>query len=58
VSKQWEWGGTRAYALRFRAEAFNLTNHAQFDEPQYTLTNAAFARSPTPSMMDACCSSA
>lgn len=44
VTRRWEWGGTRVYTLQFRAEAFNLTNHAQFDKPQYTLTNAAFGK--------------
>ena len=44
VSRQWQWGGRRAYTLRFQAEAFNLTNHPQFDGPQYTLTSAAFGK--------------
>lgn len=44
VSRQWSWGSRGAYILRFQAEAFNLTNHAQFDAPQYTLTSTAFGK--------------
>jgi hypothetical protein len=44
VSRQWKWGAPRAYSLEFRAEAFNLGNHAQFDAPQYTLTASTFGK--------------
>jgi hypothetical protein len=44
VSREWGWGSERAYRLRFRAEAFNAGNHAQFDGPQYTLTSPSFGK--------------
>jgi hypothetical protein len=44
VSRQWTWGKQRPMAMRFRAEAYNLTNHAQFDQPNYTLTSSAFGK--------------
>jgi hypothetical protein len=44
VNRQWNWGRQHPLALRFRAEAFNLTNHAQFDEPQYTFTSPSFGK--------------
>jgi hypothetical protein len=36
--------GARTGRVRLRAEAFNLTNHPQFDQPQYNLSNPAFGR--------------
>ncbi len=44
ISRQWSWGRRSPMALRFRAEAYNLTNHAQFDAPNYTLTSSAFGK--------------
>jgi hypothetical protein len=44
VNRQWHWGARRAYTLRFQAEAYNLTNHAQFDAPQYALTSTSFGK--------------
>jgi hypothetical protein len=44
VSREWKFGGGREYAARFRAEAFNLGNHPQFDEPQRNLTSPAFGK--------------
>jgi hypothetical protein len=44
VTKQWRWDGAREWALLLRGEAYNLTNHAQFDEPQRNLSSAAFGK--------------
>jgi hypothetical protein len=44
ISRRWRWGlqGERAFLLR--AEAFNLTNRPQFDEPQRNLSSPAFGK--------------
>jgi hypothetical protein len=44
VSREFPLGGRSEQRLRFRAQAFNLTNHPQFDEAQHNLTNPAFGR--------------
>lgn len=44
VSRQWKWVKPRSFSLQFRAEAFSLMNHAQFDAPQNTLTSGAFGK--------------
>lgn len=44
VGKQWRWNGWREWNLSFRAEAYNLTNHPQFDEPQRNLSSPSFGR--------------
>ncbi|MBI3278678.1 MAG: TonB-dependent receptor, partial [Acidobacteria bacterium] len=45
ITRQWRWGGATAEkTLLFRVEAFNLTNHPQFDEPQRNLTSPSFGR--------------
>jgi hypothetical protein len=44
VSREWKWGGARSYLLRFQAEAFNFTNHPQFDAPQNNLTSPSFGQ--------------
>lgn len=44
LGKQWRWNGRREWTLRFRAEAYNLTNHPQFDEPQRNLSSPSFGR--------------
>jgi hypothetical protein len=38
------WRGAREKTLQFRADAFNLTNTPQFDEPQRNLTSPAFGK--------------
>ncbi|MBI3473358.1 MAG: TonB-dependent receptor [Candidatus Solibacter usitatus] len=44
VTKQWRWGGRRERAFLFRAEAANLANHPQFDEPQRNLSAPSFGK--------------
>jgi hypothetical protein len=44
ITKQWRWSGRRERSAQFRAEAFNLSNHAQFDEPQRNLSSPSFGR--------------
>ncbi|MBK9167408.1 MAG: hypothetical protein IPM24_08065 [Bryobacterales bacterium] len=45
VSKQWTFGQNgHLTSLVFRAEAVNLANHPQFDEPQRNLTAPQFGR--------------
>ena len=44
VGKQWRWNGGREWTLAFRAEAYNLANHPQFDEPQRNLSSPSFGR--------------
>jgi hypothetical protein len=45
VSKQWHWaGGGREWTAQLRAEAYNLTNTPQFDEPQRNLSSPAFGK--------------
>lgn len=44
IAKEWRFQGQREYRLVFRAEGFNATNHAQFDEPQRNLSSPAFGK--------------
>ncbi|HUS05553.1 MAG TPA: hypothetical protein VMZ52_04625 [Bryobacteraceae bacterium] len=44
LTRAWLWGSTAERSLQFRVEAFNLTNHPQFDEPQRNLTSPAFGK--------------
>jgi hypothetical protein len=44
VTKQWRWDGAREWTLLLRGEAYNLANHAQFDEPQRNLSSPAFGK--------------
>jgi hypothetical protein len=44
VTKQWLGGRTREWRLLLRAEAYNLTNTPQFDEPQRNYTSPAFGK--------------
>ncbi len=44
VTKQWRWSGRSERLAMFRAEAFNLTNTPQFDEPQRNLSSPSFGR--------------
>lgn len=43
VAKVWKYGPNGG-AVAFRAEAFNLTNHPQFDEPQRNLSAPPFGK--------------
>lgn len=44
VAREWKWGSGRTYLLRFQADAYNLTNHPQFDQPQTQLTSPSFGK--------------
>ncbi|MFB3826815.1 MAG: TonB-dependent receptor domain-containing protein [Bryobacteraceae bacterium] len=44
VSRSWRFGGRGERTLVLRGEAFNLTNHPQFDEPQRNLSSPAFGK--------------
>jgi len=44
IAREWKWGGQRAYLLRLQADAYNLTNHPQFEAPQVNLTAPSFGR--------------
>jgi hypothetical protein len=44
LTKQWHWGARSERVVMFRGEAFNLTNHPQFDEPQRNLSSPAFGK--------------
>ena len=45
ISREWNWNqGDQVFAFRFRAEVFNLTNHAQFDEPGRSLSSKDFGK--------------
>ncbi|MCS7314809.1 MAG: hypothetical protein RMI94_00830 [Bryobacterales bacterium] len=44
LSKQWSLGSNGERLLVFRAEAYNLCNHPQFDEPQRNLSSPSFGR--------------
>jgi hypothetical protein len=44
LSKQWRFGAHSERTIHVRAEAFNLTNHPQFDEPQRNLSSPAFGK--------------
>jgi hypothetical protein len=44
LTKQWRWGGQGERSVLFRAEAYNLTNHPQFDEPQRNLSAPPFGK--------------
>ena len=44
VTKQWLGGSSREWRLLLRAEAYNLANTPQFDEPQRNYTSPAFGK--------------
>lgn len=44
LTKQWRWSGKREWTALVRGEAYNLTNHPQFDEPQRNLSSPSFGR--------------
>ena len=44
LAREWAWGAQRTYRVRFRAEAFNAGNHAQFDKAQENLTSPSFGK--------------
>jgi len=45
VSREWKWQhADQILIFRFQAQAFNLTNHAQFDEPGSTLSSKNFGK--------------
>jgi len=44
LTKQWRWGGSRERTVLLRGEAYNLTNHPQFDEPQRNLSAPPFGK--------------
>lgn len=44
LAKQWRWSRSREWTIQFRAEAYNLANHPQFDEPQRNLSAPSFGR--------------
>jgi hypothetical protein len=43
IMKSWRWG-SNGWSVNLRGEAYNLTNHPQFDEPQRNLTSPAFGK--------------
>ncbi len=43
-TKRWKLGGASERTVQFRAEAFNLGNHPQFDEPNRNLNATAFGK--------------
>jgi hypothetical protein len=44
LSRSWRLGAGRERTAILRGEAYNLTNHAQFDEPQRNLSSPSFGR--------------
>jgi hypothetical protein len=44
LGKSWRLGNGHERTLMFRAEAYNLANHPQFDEPQRNLSSPAFGK--------------
>jgi len=44
VTRELHWLPAAERSVLLRAEVFNLTNHAQFDEPQRTLTGSSFGK--------------
>jgi hypothetical protein len=44
LSRQWHWSARREWIGVFRIEAYNLANHAQFDEPQRNYSSPAFGK--------------
>jgi hypothetical protein len=44
LSKSWRFGNGSQRTAILRGEAYNLTNHAQFDEPQRNLSSPSFGR--------------
>jgi TonB dependent receptor len=44
LTRQWRLSGHREWNAQLRAEAYNLSNHAQFDEPQRNLSSPSFGR--------------
>ena len=44
VTKRWNLGTSREWVVLLRAEAYNLTNTPQFDEPQRNYTSPSFGK--------------
>ncbi len=44
LTKLWRFNGRREWTALLRGEAYNLTNHAQFDEPQRNYSAPAFGK--------------
>jgi len=44
LGKLWRFNAGREWTATLRGEAYNLTNHAQFDEPQRNLSSPSFGR--------------
>jgi hypothetical protein len=44
LARQWRISAHREWLAQLRLEAYNLTNHAQFDEPQRNLSAPAFGK--------------
>ena len=44
LTKQWRWAGSRERTVLLRGEAYNLTNHPQFDEPQRNFSAPPFGK--------------
>jgi hypothetical protein len=44
ITRQWHGGRAREWRLLLRAEAYNLSNTPQFDEPQRNFTSPAFGK--------------
>ncbi len=44
LTKQWRWGNSSERTVLLRGEAYNLTNHPQFDEPQRNLSAPPFGK--------------
>jgi hypothetical protein len=44
LTKQWRTSGPHEWTAVLRAEAYNLANHPQFDEPQRNLSSPAFGK--------------
>jgi hypothetical protein len=44
IAREWRFGGSRPYTLRFQGDAYNLTNHPQFNRPQNNLTSPSFGK--------------
>ena len=44
LTKQWRLNNGHGWTVLLRAEAYNVTNHPQFDEPQRNLTSQSFGR--------------
>ncbi|MEQ1884953.1 MAG: hypothetical protein ABL967_07820 [Bryobacteraceae bacterium] len=44
VAREWHFSGSRPTILRFQGDAYNLTNHPQFDEPQNQTSSPSFGK--------------